>query len=340
MYKMSSAKILVTGASGFVGTALLDRLVVEAGFNKLIAMHRNILNEDIKNHFGGRVSWLKADITVDNLFQAVEGIDTVYHLAAYSSVGESDRECELLEKMNVLGTERLAIACKKAGVRHFIFVSSIAAGEMCHQSADEKMIVDESNGFPVSAYGKSKRKAEDLLLKMSGSGLDITIFRPTALFGEKHFGSIYELVKAIKKGRFVIFGKGDNHCNFYYIRDFIEALVAAKNNKKSYGKIYIAADNRFKLKELVGCINSELGRKRSILKMPFILGYLIAAGCDLVTKLTGKTMPLSKKRLMAMSRDIIYSNDKLTKDLNVYPSSGVLEGVRNTIRWYQENKLL
>lgn len=337
---MSCENILVTGASGFVGTALLDQLVIEAKFNKLFALHRNTLHEDMKSHFDSRVSWLKADITTDNLSQAVEGIDTVYHLAAYSSTGESSRERELMEKINVFGTERLAIACKKAGVRHFIFISSIAACETCRQSAVTQMIVDESNGYPISSYGKSKKMAEDILLKMAGNEFEVTIFRPTALFGENHLGSIYELVRTINRGRFVMFGKGDNHCNFYYIKDFIEVLVAAKNNEQCHGELFIASGNRHKLKELVSCINSALGRKQSTLRIPFILGYWIATCCDLVTKLTGKALPLSKRRLNAMTRDVIYSNDKLSRKLKVTSSIGVFDGIRNTIGWYQKNNLI
>lgn len=330
--QMNSANVLVTGASGFVGTALLERLINEGRCNKIVAMHRSTLTSEIKQRFGTSVHWLKADIVNDDLSDAVANVGTVFHLAAYSTIGESSTERSLMDQVNVLGTQRLAVACKESGVRHFIYVSSIAACE-----SGNILPIDESNGAYVSHYGKTKKAAEDLLLKMSGHGFNVAVLRPTALFGENHLGSIYELVKAIDRGQFVIFGNGENRTNFYYIQDFIDVLVAVKNDARSYGQVFIAADKPYQLHELVSCIVKALERKHSILRIPICLGYAIATGCDIASKLSGKTMPLSKRRVRAMIRDMAYSNQKLSRALNISPTYGVLEGINNTVTWYREN---
>ncbi len=281
------------------------------------------------------MQWLKADITADDLTEAVTHVDTVFHLAAHSSIEESDAERSLMEQINVHGTQRLAAACKESGVRHFIYVSSIAACE-----AGPVLPIDEANGLPVSSYGKSKKSAEDLLLSMSGNGFAITVLRPTALFGENHLGSIYELVKAINQGRFAIFGNGKNHTNFYYIRDFIDVLVAVKNDARTHGEVLIAADKPCQLNELVSCIVNALGTKRPILRIPYFLGYLLATACDMATKLSGKTLPLSQRLFRAMTRDMAYSNQKLSQTLGISPAYGVAEGIDRTVRWYREAGLI
>jgi len=131
---MISKNVLVTGANGFVGSALLEKLIDDKSCNKIIAMHRSDLTDEIKQRFSTSVYWLKADITCDDLTEVVANVDTVFHLAAYSSVGESEAERILMEQINVLGTQRLAVACKESGVRHFIYVSSIAACEAGRQA--------------------------------------------------------------------------------------------------------------------------------------------------------------------------------------------------------------
>lgn len=266
MGKMQTVRLLITGASGFVGCYLLEKLI-EGGSYEIAALHNRVLGEGAKQRFGNSVRWLKADITRDDLTEAVAEVDTVFHLAAYSSIGKSQEERNRMERVNVFGTERLAAGCKKAGVRHFIFVSSIAACE-----AGRTLEINESNGFPVSSYGKTKKSAEDLLLAMQGNGLEVTVLRPTALFGEHHLGSVYELVRTINGGRFVIFGRGENRTNFYYIRDFIDVLVAVQNDARAYGQVFITADKPYPLQELVAYIARVSEYKHTVPHIPAFWG--------------------------------------------------------------------
>lgn len=332
---MSNQNILVTGANGFVGSALLDGLIKEGKYNKIFAMHRSELLANTKNRFSTSVHWLKADITSSALDTIVANVDTVFHLAAYSSTSESQTERHLMEQINVKGTQRLVDASKQAGVRHFIYISSIAACEV-----GPRALIDETNGFPVSFYGKSKKRAEDYVLRMSGNGFETTVLRPAALFGEEHLGSVYELIKTINKGRFCIFGKGHNYTNFYYIQDFIDVLLSIKNDSRSYQQIFIAADRAQQLGDLTAYIVAALGNRRHIPHIPSFLGYAIATGCDIATKLTGRRTPLSRKRYSAMTRDVAYSNLKLAQMLNIRPSYGILVGITNTIEWYRKNDLI
>jgi nucleoside-diphosphate-sugar epimerase len=328
---MKNKKVLVTGANGFVGSALLEKLVAEGSCAQIIALHRSELAKGMNQRFGDSVQWLKADITVSDLTDVVTNIDIIFHLAAYVSMDESQVECDLMQHINVIGTERLAKACKLAGVQHFIYVSSIAACE-----AGLVASIDETNGFPTSAYGKSKKNAEDKLQEIAKNSFEVTILRPTALFGENHLGSIYELIKIINKGWFLLMGNGKNYTNFYYIQDFINVLLAVKNDAKSYGQVFIACDTPYPVRDLILDISLLLKRKCRILPVPLFLGYIIAMGCDVVVKLSGKKLPFSRRRFFAMTRDIRYSNLKLSKILQMSSSHTVSEGLQRTIKWYQK----
>lgn len=332
---MNPKKILITGGTGFVGSALLARLIEAGQCQNIIATHRSPLTDEFRQRFGAAVEWLKVDLCADDLTKAVADIDTVFHLAGYFPAADSDAERNLLDQINVIGTRRLATAAKSSGVRHFIFVSSIAACE-----AGTIMPIDECNGMPTSAYGKSKKSAEASLSAMQGDGFEITILRPTALFGENHLGSVYELVKAISLKRFVIFGHGGNRTNFYYISDFIDVLMAVKNDARSYGQIFIAADQPCPLQELVAAIVKALGSQRSIPRIPLFMGRALAAVCDIAAAASGKTLPFSSRRLHAMTRDTAYSSRKLFEVLNTSPACGLSAGIASTVAWYRKNGLI
>lgn len=334
---MHPLHILVTGASGFVGGYLLEKLLAEG--HKVVAMHNRPLDEETKLRFSGysqnAVTWIRADITSDDLSKLCDNIDVVFHLAAYSTVEESADEIKKLHEVNIVGTRRLAEACKQAGVKHFILVSSVAACE----SSPEK-VIDEMNGYPKSAYGKSKLEAENIVLGMAGNGFEVTVLRPTALFGEYHLGSVFELVKTIKNRRFVIFGSGENRTNFYYIRDFVEVLVLVKNNKKAYGEVFIACDSPCSLYKLTSFIAGVLEMKAIISRLPIFIGWWMGAVLDVVAAITKRNLPLSRRRVAAMTRDIVYSNNKLAQTLQIEPGYGVLRGVQASVAWYQSQKLL
>ena len=327
-------KILVTGASGFVGSFLLDKLLDE-GKLEIIALHNRPLTKETLNRYGSKVCWVELDITSDDLSSVVSGVDAVFHLAAYSSIGNSSADCQKLEKVNVEGTKRLALISKKSNVRHFIFVSSVAACE-----AGKEVEITEFNGFHITPYGKSKKDAEDFLLSISGSGFEVTVLRPSALFGENHTGSIYELAKKIQQRRFVLFGDGLNPTNFYYIRDFVNMLVAVLGNPKTFGEVFIAADKAYPLKDFINWVVSNMLEERQVYRIPLWVGRSVGLLFDVVSRLTGKNLPFSTRRFRAMTRYTVYVNDKLINTIGNQHTMGVRNGLKRTIAWFRQTGML
>ena len=331
-----AGSILITGASGFLGGFLLEELVALKGNNvKIVALHCRDLDLLTQAKFGDCVEWRKVDIVVDDLSEVVAGVDTVFHLAAFSTTSELNADRIKMKSINVMGTDRLGRACKASGVRHFIFVSSIAA---CEFSSSKQ--IDEVVGFPSSTYGVTKKLAEDALLRLCGDGFEVTIFRPTALFGETHLGSVYDLVTAVKRGYCFVFGRGDNCANFYYIRDFVDVLIEADSNPRVYSQVFIAADSSCSVRDFVSYISVELDLEREVRSVPMMIGLIAGVICDFVAKLTGKSLPFSRRRFRAMIRDCEYSNKKLITVLGIHPRYGLRAGVNRTIRWYRETNII
>ena len=331
---MKRNNILVTGASGFVGQFLLDRLI-QTDCNKIVAMHHKPLSKSVKERFGDQITWENTDLLSGDCCGLLTDIDIIFHLAGYSSVSSSKEEIDYLQKVNVDITESLAVDCVASPVRQFIFVSSIA---VCENSFSKR--IHETNGIPITPYGISKKRAEDLLIKIADGHYAVTILRPTALFGEYHKGSLYELVKSIKYHRFVIFGSGNNLTNFYYIRDFIELLINVKDNNKAFNQVFIASDNAFRLIILIEWIVVSLKYKNYIVKMPLWVGYLVGYIFDITSLFTKISFPFSLRRLKAMTRDVVYSNRKIKNILDIKQIYGVQRGINNTIEWYDNNGLL
>ena len=331
---MQRNNILVTGASGFVGQFLLERLI-QADCNKIVAMHHKPLSKSVIKRFGNKVTWRNTDLVSGDCFELLSDIDIIFHLAGYSSISSSKEEIDYMQIVNVDMTENLAAQCVSSPIRQFIFVSTIAA---CESSLSG--IIHETNGIPITPYGVSKKRAEDLLIKIAEGHYAATILRPTALFGEYHKGSIYELVKSINKRRFVMFGSGENLTNFYYIRDFIEILIKVIDNNRAFNQVFIASDNAFQLNILISWIAESLKCSKFFLKIPIWIGYIVCYCLSVIERLTNKKFSFSLRRLKAMNRDVIYSNRKILYALNVANKYGVQQGIKNTIDWYHKREIL
>tara|TARA_B110000259_G_scaffold184474_1_gene231611 strand:+ start:1558 stop:2550 length:993 start_codon:yes stop_codon:yes gene_type:complete len=327
-------KILVTGGSGFVGSFLIQELLRDES-NTIIAMYNSSQAPDTYEEPASKLRWIKADIVKDDLTNLVSGVDTVYHLAGYSSLSSSSSEVDRLNAVNVKGTRRVAEACTSAQVKQLIFVSSIAACEV-----STELVIDEINGYPVTEYGLSKKRAEELLIEGSINSYELTILRPTALFGENHGGSVLELAKKIQEHRFLIFGSGESKTNFLYIRDFIDMLLLVKDDQRAYGQVFIASDIPLHLSTFVKYIVEALGSDLRIMKVNVAVGYITALIFDIVSFVLQKPLPLSRRRLRAMLSRTSYTNRKLKSVMGTNCKYGVKKGLLTSISYYRQQGML
>jgi nucleoside-diphosphate-sugar epimerase len=116
--------------------------------------------------------------------------------------------------------------------------------------------------------------------------------------------------------------------------------MAVRNHEHTYGEVFIAADDPIPVKTLVDHIVAVSGLRRKIPRIPVFLGVATGAAFDVISKITGKSLPLSVRRVRAMTRDIKYTNKKLTQVVGVRPQYGVLDGITRAIIWYRQAGLL
>jgi nucleoside-diphosphate-sugar epimerase len=324
-------RILITGAAGFVGTHLLQD-ILDAGA-QVVALHHRSDPTTLPRH--SRLTWVRADLTTDSLPSLPSGIDTVIHLAAAFAPGTDQRVFDRLRPLNVDATDQLAAAASAAGVERFIFASSIAA---CEEGVGATVV--EQNGWPVTAYGRSKLEAEHALQRRAGHRMQYIVLRATALFGEHHQGSVFELASAIKRRRFFTFGSGTNRVNFQYVKDYCDTLRSACCAERFPSGVYIAADRAMSLNDFANIIAVSLGASINKTQIPASLGLAAGACCDVLSRVSRRELPLSVRRVKAMLRDVEYSAGKLDSQLGRPLRYGVSTGLDRTISWFRHEKLL
>ncbi len=190
-------RVLVTGGSGFIGSRLVADLL-KGGHSVLI------LDKVVSAHYPDlcQIGDVRDREAVS---RAVKDVDLVYHLAAEHR--DDVRPISLYYEVNVEGTKILTDACIVSGVKHIIFTSSVAIYGLNAGIPSETTPPD-----PFNDYGRSKLQAEEILRQWRTEDLSrcLTIIRPSVVFGEGNRGNVFNLVRQINSGRFVMVGKGKN----------------------------------------------------------------------------------------------------------------------------------
>ena len=254
-------KTLVTGSSGFIGNRLCS-LLNKLG-HELIEVSRSN-DENSENH-------IACDLEKNNLDKKIlYGVDTVFHLAGVAhNLYESKELEEKYVKLNINATKNLAIQASNAGVKTFVFISSVKAGKSDFKSNDKCL----ENGI----YGKTKRLAEQELLKIAKkTDMKVCIVRPSLVYGPKLKGNLLEMQNAIQKGWFPPLPKIPNKRSMVHVDDLIFAILLVEK-KGQNGEIYIITDGKsYSTTELYETFLDILKIKKPlIIRVPLLLLKLL-----------------------------------------------------------------
>lgn len=214
-----SGRVLITGGTGFIGRAVLARLV-RSRWTPRLALRKPLAFPGIETETVGDLAG------EPNWQSALAGCDAVIHLAARVHVlheTETDSEAAFAA-VNAHGTERLAREARAAGVKRFIFISSVKAAA----EASEALLDDSVPSQPESAYGKSKRAGEIALAAIEG--LDVTILRAPLVFGPGVGAQFLRLLKLARGGLPLPFGAIRNARSLISVESLADAIVTALDN--------------------------------------------------------------------------------------------------------------
>ncbi|WP_300896908.1 NAD-dependent epimerase/dehydratase family protein [uncultured Alistipes sp.] len=279
--------ITLIGGSGFVGTRLLALLGEQPEKYTL----RNI--DKRQSHFFPHVTQLADVRDAEALREKIAGSDVVVLLAAEHRDDVSP--VSLYYDVNVGGMKNVLEAMLATGVRRLVFTSSVAVYGLNKENPDETHPAD-----PFNHYGKSKWQAEEVLQQWHAEHPDfnIGILRPTVIFGERNRGNVFNLLRQISSGRFLMIGGGRNRKSMAYVGNIVSFIRFLIDEKTEGYNVYNYVDKPdFTMNELVFHVSEVLGKHIPTTHFPYWLGMLGGKCFDLLAAITRKKLTISSVRV-------------------------------------------
>jgi len=279
----------ISGGTGFIGRRLVGALQ-----KKQIDVY---LLSRIKRNEDTIVCNLKVECIPSD---ALIGVDTVFHLAGIAhDVRDASKISDLYYKVNVDATVQLAELAVKAGVKRFIFVSSVKAGG---SSISEKCMNENDQIEPEDIYGKTKREAELKLLKIGKeSGMHVSIIRPSLVYGPNVKGNLQLMLSGIKKDWFPPLPETGNKRSMIHVDDLVRAILLVADDDRANGEIFITTDGTpHSSREIYNAMCSALNKSIPKWSVPKIL-------FDIVSLVS----PRIKYKINKLLGDECYSSAKL-----------------------------
>lgn len=285
----------IVGGSGFIGTRLTKALR-KFGYDVVVIDVRDVSSTE---HL-----FRSANVCdVESIRRALEGTDVVFNLAAEHR--DDIRPISRYEEVNVSGAVNICQACRDLGIKRIVFTSSVAvygssAPDTCESSATA----------PADAYGRSKLLAEHVYRDWqaeSPSNRSLVTVRPTVVFGEGNRGNVYELIRQIATGNFVMVGSGANRKSMAYVGNLAAFLTFVLKLDQGIHVFNYADKPDYSMRQLVDAVAQAMERRVPRVQVPFVAAYTGGLLCDLVSAITGRKLPISAIRVKKFLSTTTYS---------------------------------
>jgi len=313
--------IAIIGGSGFVGTRLISDLKEHS-----IGSVRNI--DKVNSHFYPEITLISNVLDKEGMVQLLEGQDLVVLLAAEHRDDVTPKS--LYYDVNVQGMRNVLEAMDHNEIKRIIFTSSVAVYGLNKVNPTESHSID-----PFNEYGKTKWQAEMLLQQWydADERKNVNILRPTVIFGERNRGNVYNLLKQIGGGKFLMIGDGDNKKSMAYVGNIVAFIRFLIENKNSGYEAYNYVDKPdFTMNELVLKVSEVLKRKIPTIHVPYFLGMLGGYSFDLLAKIQRKKLNISSVRVKKFCATTQFDSTKAFSTSFVPPFS-LGDGLAKTLKY-------
>ena len=315
------SKVLITGASGFIGKALLTKLMTDSDYNLVIAVRK--LDSTINQ---------VEQLVIPDLIQPIDwqnaltNVTTVIHLAARAHVLKETASDPLaaFRLVNVTATIELAKQALAAGVKRFIFISSIGV----NGNSNTRAFTEQDTPHPVTNYARSKLEAEQALKSLTNNTtMELVIIRPPLVYGKGVQANFYSLIKWVERDIPLPLGRVRNSRSLVALDNLVDFITICIKHPQAANQIFLVADKeQVSTPELLMLVAKIMGKKSKLLPIPVILLKFMA-------------LILGKKNMAIQLCDsLTVSTQKAQQLLTWQPPVSLYKILNDTVSYYLEHK--
>ncbi len=325
-------KVLVTGASGFTGSVLAEKLLAQG--HEVRAFVRNKAKMQSPN--ADKMEIIESDITdIEGMRRAVDGVEKVYHIAAlFRQAGIPD---QTYRDVNITATENLLKLSHEAGAQRFVHCSTVGVhGHIENPPADENYRFS-----PGDIYQHTKLSGEKKALEYhKKTGFPVSVVRPGPIYGIGDM-RLLKLFKLASKKVTPILGDGTVFFNMVYVDDLVDMFILAAEKEAAIGEVFLGAGpENMQLNDIIDLISKILGKPSKKLHLPASPFQLAGTICEKICIPLGIEPPIYRRRVDFFVKSRSFSIEKGRRLLGYEPQFNYERGLAVTADWYQQNNLL
>lgn len=324
---------LITGASGFTGNALLQKLIYRNEHIRVIVRDKS---KFIKTINSSKVEIIEGDIADENVVRkAMVGIDRVFHIAA--AFRNPEINDDIYYKTHVDGTRNLLESALSEGVSKFIHCSTVGV----HGHIENPLAGENYPFNPGDIYQETKLEGEKLALNYYEKyGLPVVVIRPTPIYGPGDL-RLLKLFKLAALKYTPVPGNGEIFFHMVHVDDLINAfLIASKNNSVNGQVFIIGGSERLSLNDLLSMISNIIDKSLVKFHLPVKPIIELSKICERVCKVLDIDPPLYERRIHFFTNSRAFDISKANNLLNFQPRINLLSGITETLNWYVNEGLL
>lgn len=327
-------RALVTGATGFIGARLAEKLAA-AGLDVIAFGAENTpLEQSRRDALQQRGLRVEIGTLADEalLARLAAGTDAIFHLAAAQH--ESNVPDEYFRDVNVEGTRKLVAAANAAGTGRFVYGSTIGV----YGRGRDAELTETSETRPENIYGRTKLEAESVVRSLAT--VPWTIVRISETYGPGD-GRLVKLFKLVNDGVVPIIGDGRNEHHPVFVDDLVDGLLLAAQSPAAIGETFVLAGSEIvPTRALIEGVAAALGKPLRSVRLPVAPLMLAALACETGCRPLGVSPPWHRRRLDFFVKRFKFSQEKARRVLGYRPSTPFVDGARETADWYRRNGYL
>ncbi|GAB4169960.1 MAG: NAD(P)-dependent oxidoreductase [Calditrichia bacterium] len=317
------ANIFVTGGTGFVGKAVIDRLLDQN--HHVYALVRNPDKCDRKQ--GDQFTLIQGSL--DKPFTIPSEVEYIIHIAGVTKANNYDEYF----KGNVLTTENLltSIRQSKLTLKRLVGISSQA---VAGPSQTNMPLTEDAPPRPLTWYGETKLIAEQKLLEF-GKEYSTCIIRPPAVYGPRD-ADILNVFKFLKYGLNLKIGRKEQYVSVVYVYNLADGIIRAMTHPQAHNQVfYITDEGSYAWSELVDMIATIMNKKYITISLPYSLAKVVAGIIEYISGFTGKPTILNRQKMIEVNQQYwLCSSEKAKTLLNFSPTVSTSEALTETYKWY------